>query len=1276
VIDDHKYSVHDNFKLYIFKNCIEKNNMKMDQNIFFNMLVINFNLRKEDIKDKIFIELSKKRNESAYASFKKLRNDIIKQSLAKLETENKMINSILQLDISGNVDKLQSNESINEKYKTECQLYSKINHILKNCENNYIKQKISLEENYGIISKQASALFKWIFKFNLLKICFLINPDTLNKYLLEFYDEKILILREYKENEKRKLKEQKRKIILSGESNESNVDYLESEKEEKDNDEKEESYENNEDLDENIEVINPVISEEYVFKNKEDTKSLFIFFYNKINKIYTNKDLNYSFLLFMSILCFNFQNKIQIPFKNAFNNYYLSHSEFEELIDKEDLVESPISNISMKEWTLVNKINESCGGLFQNIIENIEANKEKWNIYLSEKLEGSVENHYYINDLVLPDENLENNTILIVKFIFFLTVKPNKKEFIINHFIQNTFIKIENDDEIIQDKNNKQEKSIDYISRNLLENYENYDLTTAFKNFDLKKDNALVLFAPSKNINIYDNILYNECYLKMFVHGATDKNHSKLLDTITSNNNDQQNSKDNTNNKNKNNDDSKDNNLNSKTDNEGNQPAQGAQISNEIKYREIILENSDMTQQDYDSIKNNIKLGNVIIIKHAEFLGNFFTQFINDIFNFKTEEISHNFKLILICNEGDAIQNKLIFEKCRIISEKIKLENSLEDLTENENEEETIKKSILRNICKISNKIYNKLINNNNIYMRAFLRKLIFHYLLLFGVLENYPLNNPFCYSNKDFLSLCHQTINFIESELQNEDKYKEFMNIENNSGYNYQSLFQILNNTFIFSRQINQQDKYKVNDLVNYIINSKNILNKEFYLNINEIQIKISELPIGDDLTFKDIYNTFNCIYSSKFESCMIANSEIENIDNQANYAKEILQNVYNVINTDFNISENNSEKKYDFDMYKIHQLLLKIEENIPYDIPFMIKEGGVELQSGETINPSLFKKNKYGIYFNGLDESLYYELSLFNKKLTEIHREISNLIKMIKGEINYKKEYFEIFSCLSENNVPAILNIYNDIKYLNIPLNVMVYIKIVKHRISLYKDWLKEGNLNCYHLPIFTNVELFIHSLKMNFCRKYYGENDFSKITPDRVMIKFIHTKFKSFKDLSSNEKVLKYYKNIYKNEIIWVDGFVLNNAFISENGKIIFNNQEKKIKNKMNIVGITYNIEQFFEENINESETNSINDEDEEEEEKSESKEKESVSEEKNKLKDNKLKVYIYGNGDQCLYNKYYENESIGCIEFDSDEKIEQDFIYKNDIKITIEDLEDFL
>ena len=43
---------------------------------------------------------------------------------------------------------------------------------------------------------------------------------------------------------------------------------------------------------------------------------------------------------------------------------------------------------------------------------------------------------------------------------------------------------------------------------------------------------------------------------------------------------------------------------------------------------------------------------------------------------------------------------------------------------------------------------------------------------------------------------------------------------------------------------------------------------------------------------------------------------------------------------------------------------------------------------------------------------------------------------------------------------------------------------------------------------------------------------------------------------------------------------------------------------------------------------------------------------------------------------LYNKYYENEPFGYIEFDSNEKVEQDFIYENDIKIIIEDLDDFI
>ena len=1277
LIDDNKYSLHDNFKLYIFKNSFEKKNMKIDQNTFFNMLVINFNLRKDDIKDQILIELSKKRNELAYNSFKKLRNDIIKQSLAKLESENKMMNLILQLDISGNIDKLQSIESINEKYKAECQLYSQINNTLKKRDTYYKKQKYSLDENYGKLSRQASVLFKLIFKFNLLQISYLIRPDTLIKYLFEFYDEKLIMLREYKEYEKRRLREEQRKMKKIGETEESNVDYFESGKEE---DEKEESFVANEDLDENVELINPVITEEFIYNNAEDTKALFIFFYNKINKIYTSKDLKTCFLLILSIFCYNYQNNKQIPFKTAFNNYYLSHTEYEELIDKEDIKESPITNISIQQWTLINKINSSCGDIFQEIINNIEENKEKWNIYLSEKLEGNVENHYYLNDLVLPDEDLEKETNQIAKFLFFLTLKPYKKEFIINLFIQNTFKETEKDDEINQfNKNsNNNQKSIEYMSKNLMENFDNYEITTAFKNFDLKRDNALVLIAPQNDINIYDSLLYNDCYLKMFTHSSSDKNQSKLLDTISISSNAEQSNipnlkaiPNNKANDNKNNNNKENTSLNIKTgENDGNQPVQVIPILNEIKYKEIILENGDITQQDYEFIKNNVKLGIVIIIKYAEYLGNHFSDLINIIDSLKVEEISHNFKLILICSEGEVFLNKLIYEKCRIISETKRLEKYLQELPENK--KESIKTNILKYICKLPKEIYTKLINTNNIYMRLFLRKLVFHYILLFGVLQNYPLNNPFCFSNKDFQDLCKFTINFVENEIQSEEKYKEFLNLENNPGLNYRALFQILNNTFIFSKQINQEDKIKVDKLVNFIIKPKTFMEPDFYLSIKDIQIRISQLPIENDIIFKDIYKLFDCFYSSKFDLFFFFDSKTENTQNE--YGKEIINTLFNVLNTNINNSEIKKKQNFEFNMDRIHKILLKMEENIPYEIPYILKEGGIELQSGETINPSLFKKNKYGIYHNGLDEILYYELSLFNKKLVLVHKEISNITRMLKGELNYKKEFEEIFKYLNDNKVPSILNIYNNIKYLDVPLNINTYMKIIQNRISLYKEWLREGNLNYYHLPIFTNIELFLHSLKMNFCRKYYGDNDYSKITPDKIMLKFIYTKFKTFNDLTSNEKEFKHIKNIYKNEIIWVDGFILNNAFISEKGTINIDNKMQNIKYKMNLVGITYNVEQYFEEEISEDESNS-DDEDEEENEIKE-KENDNLEEEKKIILDKKIKVYIYGNEDQCLNNKYYQNEPIGYIEFESDEKFEQDLIYENNIKITIEDLEDFI
>ena len=1322
IIDDHKYSLHDNFKLYIFKNVAGKEYIKMDNNIWFNMLIINFNISKEDIKEKIFLDISKNRNELAYNGLKKIRNEKIKESLRKLETEKKMINSILQLDTSGNIDRLTNTETLNEKYTTECQMHSIIQSSIESLEYRYKKQRLGLNVNYDKLCNDASHLFKWIMRFNLLEISYLIKPSILMKYLNDFIEEKIIIKKQIfpeEDKEYNKLKEiindeEKEAIIdneegVENEDNPENDESNESKKEEENDDEEKKEEEKEE-------PINKVKDEEFIYEKNEDVKALIIFIYNKIKSIYIRKDLQDSLLLLFSFLCANLQRKIPIPFKQSFLNYYLWSSNFDIMIDLEEIKKSPINNINNQQWTIINKINLSCSEIFEDLINNIQKEKEKWNNYLNDNLtQSNINNNYYLNSLILPDKNLDACIDPLIKFIFFSIVKPHKKEFITKIFLENTIYNvnpidirkkitatatvnnnndINNESENENDNNfkNKISKTMEDLINNLksekiLENIEDYDLTKAFKNFNLKEDHALILFAPQNNINLYDNILYNHCYLKMFNNSNMDKNQQAGLNNSISNG---QNSNEHINIKSNkvNEENTKENNIINNKNEDGVQQAQGMQILNEVKYKEIILENNDLSQQDFDFIKNNIKIGAIIIIKNAQSLGNQFTDLLSDINNIKPEDISPAFKLILICNNNQIINNKKIYDECLIINDNLLYDEEYI----NQNKDISIKNRILNITYKIPLEIYTLLLNNANLYMRLFLRKIIFHYILIFGCFQSMDFKNPFYFSNKDFYCLCKFIINFIESELPTEEKYNDFMNVENINGYNYVSFINILNNIFILSRQIEHNDEYKINKLINEVFNQKYFMIPDYYINIYNIQINTTDYPVTSELLFDDIYNSFNNIFSQEYDNLLIDLSKREINERQLKYGNDVYENIINIIDKkDINNKVSNN-KMIKFDLKKIYEYLIKMEESIPIEIPYIIQDNLIELENTETINQSLFKKNKFGIYFNCLDESLYYEIKLLNDKINEVHKEITNIINMIKGKTNYNNEYYKIIKYLNDDKIPPLLNIYNNINYLNIPHNINFYLKIIENRINIYKTWLRDGQLECYHLPVFTNIELFFHCLKMNFSKKYYGENDYSKVTPNMIVLRFIPTRYKTFSELSAKENELEYYKDLYKNEIIWADGLVLNNACLSKNNKDIFyNNANKDIKNKMNIVGITYTIEKYEDSN-GDCESNSGEDNDNENEEESESqmnKNEEDLKDSKNKniideedkdknneknYEENKVRVYIYGNRDPCVFNKYYIQESIGYIDFGIDDNYKQNFIYEHDIKITIEDLEE--
>ena len=466
--------------------------------------------------------------------------------------------------------------------------------------------------------------------------------------------------------------------------------------------------------------------------------------------------------------------------------------------------------------------------------------------------------------------------------------------------------------------------------------------------------------------------------------------------------------------------------------------------------------------------------------------------------------------------------------------------------------------------------------------------------------------------------------------------------------------------------------------------------------------------------MSCEDIYKSFNQFSIEEFEELLPDINKEELIKSQYDNANKIFKNLITSINMNF-FNEKKIIKEQNFDLVKIKKNLEDLAENIPHNIQYKIEEYNLDLENVDLINPSFLKKNKYGFYFNYLDDSLYYEIIYFNRKLEYLHIQIKLILSMINGERLYNNFYYQNFELLNKGLIPNDFNIINTNETISQKSesnkndnennwDIKLFKKIMTYRIKLFKAWLKDGCLEFYHLPLFHNIHLFLNDLKMYFCRKYYGENDYSKVTPEMISFKFIITKSPTYEDLcSSKDKNLNYYNNLYNNEIIWVNGLILQNAKLDKDFTqyLIVNQNNEKTKQKMNMIGITYSISKYKTE----SEDNGNNEEKENQEEKNEesngneSNTESYVTESKNysetgDIKDNKnethnndidaeeqneivikerkIKVYIYEKKNRCKYHKHYIENSIGFMEFFvNNYKIDQNYIFEHDIKIYVDE-----
>ena len=229
-----------------------------------------------------------------------------------------------------------------------------------------------------------------------------------------------------------------------------------------------------------------------------------------------------------------------------------------------------------------------------------------------------------------------------------------------------------------------------------------------------------------------------------------------------------------------------------------------------------------------------------------------------------------------------------------------------------------------------------------------------------------------------------------------------------------------------------------------------------------------------------------------------------------------------------------------------------------------------------------------------------------------------------------------------------------------------------------------------------MFTNAKLFINCVKMHFCRKYINDiinnANSPSISPDMIKLKFAFTKYKSFNDIK--EKELKSIQLLNQNEILFLDGFVVNNANI-DNEKMTMQFTSHQMRIKCNVAYVTYTIEKYAINEDNNIITQNIKNENynDEYDDDDESEDESGYEENKPANKRSNNKMTVHGNeektNDKVLSipiidtydddeeeNIYSLNEPFGEFEFKLRNSEDTVNVIEKKVKIFIDDIDDYI
>ena len=422
LIKNKKIERHPKFKLYFIKS---KPNSKISPKAFDNCYIINFNCPRYIINDHFYKSICKEQNPLLFQQVTKTKNDINKDEFRLFELEKKILNYNKQFDLTYNLDKLEFNQNLLDKYKIETATHSTIS---KQITNNKIRLEIFKEQFKRVesICKDGSQIYKLLYLFFDYDILYMIPIEYISDLLKQFYKTKYGSLKDLERKKKTKKKD-------VDEEEEENIEEQQEEPDnEKENENENENDEENEEqrkLQQQLEKQKTIEIEDPTY-NCENAPELVIYLYNKISQLY---DIHKRKYLLLFLLFFGLRQKEEIPsnFKNIIKNvnriFFNKNLEENEQTDE---FKSPISHIDDFTWKCLKQINDCSSYIFSIMLDHIENHPQEWESFLDDE-DILIERKFNVTD-----EDLSSTINPFTKFIFFSIIKPNLSDSIISTIIK------------------------------------------------------------------------------------------------------------------------------------------------------------------------------------------------------------------------------------------------------------------------------------------------------------------------------------------------------------------------------------------------------------------------------------------------------------------------------------------------------------------------------------------------------------------------------------------------------------------------------------------------------------------------------------------------------------------------------------------------------------------------------------------------------------------------------------------------------------------------